>query len=173
MSIKSLGAAIFAKRIRKKINKWADKPVATQKRVFKELLETAKDTAFGKDHYFDSIKTYDDFVKKVPIRDYEALRSYVDRVVQGESDILWPGKPVYFAKTSGTTSGAKYIPITESSIKNQVEASRNAILNYIYETGECEFCRWKNDFSSGEPHSCREKWNKTRKALRYICTLCT
>ena len=151
MSIKSLGAAIFAKRIRKKINKWADKPVATQKRVFKELLETAKDTAFGKDHYFDSIKTYDDFVKKVPIRDYEALRSYVDRVVQGESDILWPGKPIYFAKTSGTTSGVKYIPLTSDSIPTHIKAARNAILCYISETGNTALVDGKMIFLQGSP----------------------
>ena len=173
MFLKTAAAKLFAKRVTKKNTKWILNPHKSQDEVFRNLISNARTTAFGKDHKFDTITSYEDFVKQVPIRDYEELKGYVERIIEGEPDILWPGKPVYFAKTSGTTSGAKYIPITESSIKNQVEASRNAILNYIYETGECEFCRWKNDFSSGEPHSCREKWNKTRKALRYICTLCT
>ncbi|WP_047417907.1 GH3 auxin-responsive promoter family protein [Cellulophaga sp. Hel_I_12] len=151
MSLKSLAAKIFAKRVHKRSQKWVSRPFETQEKLFQELIAKARPTAFGKDHHFDGIKTHADFVKNVPIRDYEELKSYVDRVVQGESDILWPKKPVYFAKTSGTTSGAKYIPITEESIRHQVEASRNAILNYIYETGNADFVNGKMIFLQGSP----------------------
>ncbi len=113
MSLKSIGAKIFAKIITKRINKWANNPIKTQKKVFDKLLSDAKDTSFGKDHGFSQISSFDGFAKQVPIRDYEALKDYVDRVVKGEADVLWPGKPLYFAKTSGTTSGAKYIPLTK------------------------------------------------------------
>ena len=151
MSIKSLGAKIFAKRIAKQTAKWRDNPIVTQEKVFRQLLEKASTTKFGVDHGFDNIKSHEDFVNKVPIRDYEALKPYVEQVVAGKEDILWPGKPVYFAKTSGTTSGAKYIPITDTSIKHQVNASRNAILNYIDETGNADFVTGRMIFLQGSP----------------------
>jgi hypothetical protein len=151
MSLKTIAAKIFAHRIAKRTNKWVNKPIETQEEVFKSLLESAKNTKFGKDHNLSTIRTHDDFVRNVPIRDYEELKEYVNLVVSGESDILWPGKPIYFAKTSGTTSGAKYIPITEGSIKEQVKASRNAILNYIHETGKADFVSGKMIFLQGSP----------------------
>ncbi len=151
MSLKSVAAKIFAKRIAKKTEKWVNNPIETQEKVFKDILQTAVQTQFGKDHNFSKIKSHADFVKNVPIRDYEALRGYVERVVAGEPNILWPGKPLYFAKTSGTTSGAKYIPITAPAIKHQVEASRNAILNYIHETGNADFVDGKMIFLQGSP----------------------
>lgn len=151
MSIKSLGAKIFAKRIAKQTAKWRDNPIVTQEKVFRQLLVKASTTKFGVDHGFDNIKSHEDFVNKVPIRDYEALKPYVEQVVAGKEDILWPGKPVYFAKTSGTTSGAKYIPITNTSIKHQVNASRNAILNYIDETGNADFVTGRMIFLQGSP----------------------
>ena len=150
-SIKSFFAKIFAAHVTKKINTWASKPIETQEKVFKSLIASAKHTTFGKDHHFSSIKNHEDFVKKVPVRDYENLKSYVNQVVDGKSDILWPGTPLYFAKTSGTTSGAKYIPITAPSIKAQVEASRNAILMYINETGNSGFVDGKWIFLQGSP----------------------
>ncbi len=151
MSLKSLGAKIFAKNIASKTAKWANNPFETQQRVFNEIISKASQTQFGKDHEFTAIESYSDFVKKVPIRDYEQLKHYVEQVVEGKEDILWPGKPKYFAKTSGTTSGAKYIPITEESIKYQIEASRNAILNYIHETGNTAFVDGKMIFLQGSP----------------------
>lgn len=151
MSIKSIGAKIFAKIVVKRINAWADNPVETQQKVFKSLLKEAKNTHFGKDHGFDTIQTYNDFAKQVPVRDYEALRNYVDRVVAGEEDILWPGKPLYFAKTSGTTSGAKYIPLTKASMPSHIQAARNAILCYINETGKADFVNGKMIFLQGSP----------------------
>ena len=151
MSLKSFAARLFANQVHRKSQKWIRRPVKTQQRVFESLLKKSKDTLFGKDHGFSDIRSHKDFVQKVPIRDYEALRSYVDQVVEGQPDILWPGKPVYFAKTSGTTSGAKYIPITAESIKEQVRASRNAILNYIKETGNTSFVDGKWIFLQGSP----------------------
>lgn len=151
MSLKTIAAKIFAHRIAKRTNKWVNKPIETQEEVFKSLLESAKNTKFGIDHNLSTIQSHADFVRNVPIRDYEELKEYVNLVVSGESDILWPGKPIYFAKTSGTTSGAKYIPITEGSIKEQVKASRNAILNYIHETGKADFVSGKMIFLQGSP----------------------
>ncbi|MES2411068.1 MAG: GH3 auxin-responsive promoter family protein [Bacteroidota bacterium] len=151
MSVKSIAAKIFANVIHKKTQKWVQHPVETQQRVFQNLLATAKKTQFGKDHNFAGIKSYDEFARQVPIRDYEELRPYIDRVVKGEKDILWKGKPLYFAKTSGTTSGAKYIPLTKESMPFHIEAARNAILNYIYETGKTAFVDGKMIFLQGSP----------------------
>lgn len=151
MSLKSLAAKIFAKKIHIDTQKWVQRPVETQEKVFRELIRQAQTTAFGKDHHFDQIQTHADFVKHVPIRDYEQLKSYVDRVVQGESDVLWKGKPLYFAKTSGTTSGAKYIPLTKESMPFHIQAARNAILSYIHETGKADFVDGKMIFLQGSP----------------------
>ncbi len=151
MSLKSIAAKIFARNVVKRSQRWINDPISTQNEVFKKLIEKASQTQFGEDHNFSSIKSHSDFVNKVPIRDYEALKAYVEKVIAGKPDILWPGKPKYFAKTSGTTSGAKYIPITAASIKEQVKASRNAILTYIHETANADFVNGKMIFLQGSP----------------------
>ncbi|MBL85430.1 MAG: hypothetical protein CMO82_02085 [Winogradskyella sp.] len=150
-SIKAALSKPFAKLIAKRINKWASQPVETQDKVFQNLIKEASNTVFGKDHKFNTIQSYEDFKNLVPVRDYEALRPYVERVVKGEENILWKGKPIYFAKTSGTTSGAKYIPITKESMPTHVEAARNAILMYIHETGNTKFVDGKMIFLQGSP----------------------
>lgn len=151
MSLKSFGAKIFAKKIVFQISRWASKPLETQDRVFWELISKATHTQFGKDHGFSEIKTHQDFVKRVPIRDYEALRPYVDKAVDGNENVLWPGKPLYFAKTSGTTSGVKYIPLTKESLPYHIRAARNAILCYIHETGNTKVVDGKMIFLQGSP----------------------
>lgn len=123
----------------------------TQERVFQYLLNKARDTAFGRDHRFRSISSYEEFKIHVPIRDYEALKPYIDRVINGEKDILWKGRPLYLSKTSGTTSGVKYIPITKESIPNHINSTRNALLSYIHETGNAGFLDGKLIFISGSP----------------------
>lgn len=151
MSIKSIAAKIFARKIYNQTKVWSNKPVETQLKVFKNLIKTAKATEFGKDHHFDSIKTIADFQKNVPIRDYEDLKTYIEKVKTGQENILWKGKPIYFAKTSGTTSGAKYIPLTKESMPSHINAARNAILHYINETGNADFVNGKMIFLQGSP----------------------
>ena len=151
MSIKAFLAKQFAKKIYDKTQKWAKNPIETQEKVFKSLIQDAQQTQFGKDHNFSQIKSFSDFAKNVPVRDYEGLKSYVDKVVKGEENVLWKGKPLYFAKTSGTTSGAKYIPLTKESMPFHVEAARNAILHYIHETGKADFVSGKMIFLQGSP----------------------
>jgi len=151
MSIKTIAAKAFAKIIYNKTQSWAKNPVTTQQKVFKDLIRQAATTQFGIDHNFDTIQTFAHFAKAVPILDYEGLKPYVDRVVHGEANVLWKGKPLYFAKTSGTTSGAKYIPLTKESMPFHIEAARNAILHYIYETGKADFVDGKMIFLQGSP----------------------
>ncbi|MBP6128258.1 GH3 auxin-responsive promoter family protein, partial [Flavobacterium sp.] len=151
MSIKAFAAKILAKYSHFQTQKWANEPVSTQEKVFQSLLREAKNTQFGKDHNFSNINSFEDFAKQVPVRDYEQLKSYVDKVVAGESDVLWKGKPLYFAKTSGTTSGAKYIPLTKESMPFHIKAAKNAILSYIHETGKSDFVNGKMIFLQGSP----------------------
>lgn len=150
-SLKAAAAKIFAKSIYKKTQKWANNPVATQQKVFADLIREAADTEFGKDHSFGSIKTTRDFAVQVPVRDYEELKPYIVRVVNGEENIVWKGKPLYFAKTSGTTSGAKYIPLTKESMPFHIQAARDAILHYIHETGKADFVSGQMIFLQGSP----------------------
>ena len=151
MSIKSVAAKLFASKIYHQTLAWSKKPVETQQKIFKSLIKSAKDTEFGIDHHFNKIKTFEDFQKNVPIRDYEDLKTYIEKVKSGEENILWKGRPLYFAKTSGTTSGAKYIPLTKESMPTHIKASRNAILHYIHETGNADFVDGKMIFLQGSP----------------------
>jgi len=125
--------------------------VTDQEAIFKELVKTARNTEFGKDHGFESIQNYDDFKKKVPVRDYEQLKPYIEKIKEGRQNVLWKGKPIYLAKTSGTTSGVKYIPITKDSIPNHINSARDALLCYIAESGNSEFTKGKMIFLSGSP----------------------
>jgi hypothetical protein len=151
MTIKSLGAKIFAKLVVNRMNKWVYSPIKTQEKVFKNLISEAENTKFGQDHNFKNITSHVAFIENVPVRDYEDLKNYIDLVVSGKEDILWPGKPLYFAKTSGTTSGAKYIPLTKESMPTHINAARNAILCYINETGKADFVDGKMIFLQGSP----------------------
>lgn len=151
MSVKSFFAKIFANIVVMQSQKWMIRPQQTQDKWLSHLVLRARNTQFGKEHLFFSIKSHADFVKRVPIRDYEELRSYMDKVVQGEPNVLWPGKPLYLAKTSGTTSGAKFIPLTKDSIPFHIKGARNAILFYIQETKKAKVVDGKMIFLQGSP----------------------
>jgi phenylacetate-coenzyme A ligase PaaK-like adenylate-forming protein len=151
MGIKASLSKLYAGIVAKKLENWRKNAPAIQNKVLSELISSAKETSFGKDHKFRDIRTYEDFKRSVPISDYEDLRVYIDRIIAGESDVLWPGKPTYLAKTSGTTSGLKYIPLTKASLKEQIEGARNSLLNYIEETGKTEFIDGKMIFLQGSP----------------------
>ncbi len=149
--MKSYFAKIYAKRIVKRMERWSKNPIQTQEKVFKHLITEAKNTAFGIDHKFSEIKNYEDYKRNVPIRDYEALKPYVEQILEGKEGVLWKGKPIYFAKTSGTTSGAKYIPITKESMPYHINAAKTALLNYIHKTGDASFVKGKMIFLQGSP----------------------
>lgn len=151
MGLKAFLGKLLAKRTAHKVEKWADRAVEEQEKTLKMLLSQAEETSFAEDHDFAGIKSYDQFSELVPVRDYEGLRKYVDRAVAGEPDVLWPGKPIYFSKTSGTTSGAKYIPITQESMGHHIEAARNALLLYVNQTGNNQFIDGKMIFLQGSP----------------------
>ncbi|WP_374949301.1 GH3 auxin-responsive promoter family protein [Mucilaginibacter sp.] len=151
MGLKAALSKIFAVFVNRQLNVVRRNAVALQQKTFSDLVHRAKGTAFGVDHHFGSINNYQDFKNNVPIRDYEELRPYIDRVVKGEADVMWPGKPAYLAKTSGTTSGVKYIPISKESMPEHIKAARNALLSYIHDTGRADFVDGKMIFLQGSP----------------------
>ncbi len=149
--IKAYLSLVFAKYIFEKNQAWKKNPLEFQKKIMFDLVHKAKKTKFGTDHSFNNIKNYSDFKKHVPIRDYEGLKEYVDLIKSDEKDVLWPGKPKYFCKTSGTTSGTKYIPLTKESLQNQLDTARDAILSYIHETKNTSIYNGKMIFVQGSP----------------------
>ena len=151
MKIKSLLAKPFAKFVHKQIKKGMLTAVEDQHLIFQQLIKAASNTDFGKDHNFDKINSHSDFVAQVPIRDYEQFKPYIEKIKSGKQNVLWKGLPIYFAKTSGTTSGVKYIPITKDSIPNHINTARNALLCYMAETGNTNFADGKLIFLSGSP----------------------
>jgi len=151
MGVRSFLSKPFAALIASETRNWVANAPAYQQKILVENLKRASSTSFGKDHHFSDLKTYDDFKKAVPVRDYEDLKPYINKVTEGKPDILWPGKPAYLSKTSGTTSGTKYIPVTKDSIPNHINSARNALLSYVHETGKSQFLDGKLIFLSGSP----------------------
>lgn len=151
MKINSFFAKPFASIVSKSIKKGMITAVDDQQTILKNLIKIAKNTHFGREHHFDAVTTYEEFRAAVPVRDYEALASYIALIKQGKHNVLWKGRPIYFAKTSGTTSGTKYIPITKDSIGNHINSARNALLCYMMETGNTGFANGKMIFLSGSP----------------------
>ena len=151
VSLKEWIAKQWAKRVHLNTLKWSSNAEKIQEDTLFQLIHKAKYTQFGKDHNFSKITSYEEFKQNVPIRDYEGLKGYIEQIKSGNSDVLWPGKPLYFAKTSGTTSGAKYIPISKESIGNHIGSAKNAILQYIYNTQDASFLKGKLIFLSGSP----------------------
>ena len=151
MGLKAFLSVCFARFVVNKNNVWKHSAVKHQQTIMHQLIAKAQKTAFGIDHCFSDITCYDDFKKNIPIRDYEEIKTYVDRVVNGENDVLWPRKPIYFCKTSGTTSGSKFIPITKESMHFHLKAAKDAILTYILETRDSSIVNGKMIFLQGSP----------------------
>lgn len=151
MGLRSTLAKPLAALVAARNRKWSSEPFRYQQRMMNYLVSEGKNTLFGRDHDFGAIRTYDDFRKQVPVRDYEDLKPYIEKVTHGDSDVLWKGKPKYLAKTSGTTSGTKYIPITSDSVSNHFNSARDASMCYIHETGNASFLDGSLIFLSGSP----------------------
>ena len=151
MSLKSFIGKFVAKYDVAQTKRWSNNPIKTQEKVLQSLLDKAKNTDFGKDHGFLDIQNYDEFKKAVPVRDYEGLKHYIERIREGKLDVLWKGKPLYFAKTSGTTSGAKFIPLTKESLSYQIKAAKSALLHYVENSGNHHFISGKMIFLQGSP----------------------
>ncbi|WOC52412.1 hypothetical protein BPO_1765 [Bergeyella porcorum] len=108
--IKKTIALLWAKRHIQSAQEFKDNAVAQQEQLLLSLVKTAEKTLFGRVHQFEKIHSVEDFQQRVPIADYEDLKPYIEKVKRGQANILWTGTPEYFAKTSGTTSGANISP---------------------------------------------------------------
>lgn len=151
MGLKGWLAIPLAKWARKKVLKDSAHAVHHQRTILQNLLKQAQKTAYGMDHGFDQIDSYEKFVAANPIHQYEDLIPYIERIKFGEPNVLWTGLPLYFAKTSGTTAGAKYIPISHDSMPHHIAAARNALLCYIAISGNHQFVDGKMIFLQGSP----------------------
>jgi len=151
MKIKSFLAKPFASYIYKGIRKGMATAVADQENILKTLVKVGRTTEFGKQSGLDKVNSYAEFAQAVSIRDYEDMKPFINLIKEGKHNVLWKGRPIYFAKTSGTTSGTKYIPITKDSIPNHINTARNALLCYMAETGNSRFADGKMIFLSGSP----------------------
>lgn len=151
MGVKAALSKAYAHWVSVQKKKVYQNPVGAQQKEFDKLVAKGRETLFGADHKFEEIEDYESFKARVPIRDYEALQPYIERIKQGEKNVLWPGIPLYFCKTSGTTSGTKYIPLTKDSMPNHLDSARNALLSYIAETGKTDFVSGKMIFLQGSP----------------------
>jgi hypothetical protein len=151
MKIKSFLARPFASYIYKGIRKSMRTATADQDNLLKSLIRTGRITDFGKENSLEKVNTYEEYKQAVAIRDYEQLKPWIEKIKEGKHNVLWKGRPIYFAKTSGTTSGTKYIPITKDSIPNHINTARNALLCYMAETGNTRFSDGKMIFLSGTP----------------------
>lgn len=151
MKFKSLLAKPFASIIANKVKKEMQRAVEDQDAILQDLIKTGRKTEFGKDHKFDNITSYETFKQAVPLRDYEQFKPYIERIKEGKHNVLWKGQPIYFAKTSGTTSGVKYIPITKDSVDHHFNTSRNAVFCNVVETGDTSAFDGKLIFLSGSP----------------------
>ncbi|HJS53625.1 MAG TPA: GH3 auxin-responsive promoter family protein, partial [Chitinophagaceae bacterium] len=151
MKIKSFLAKPFASYIYKGIRRGMATAVADQENILQHLIKNGKSTEFGRSAGLGQVTKYEEFKRAVPIQDYEQMRSWIDKIKEGKHNVLWKGKPIYLAKTSGTTSGTKYIPITKDSIPNHINTARNALLCYMAETGNTRFADGKLIFLSGSP----------------------
>ena len=151
MGLKSFLGIQYAKWVAKGNDWWIKNPIISQEKILKQLVLKGRNTKFGKDHSFEKIESYSTFKAQVPIREYEGLKHYVERMLDGEEDVLWQGKPLYFCKTSGTTSGTKYIPISKESMPYHLKGAKDALLSYIHETKKSDFLNGKTIFIQGSP----------------------
>ena len=125
--------------------------LAIQQKLLKQLLQQAAHTDFGKAHNFSSLTTYADFKAAVKVRDYEEFKDDIELIADGKQNVLWRGLPLYFCKSSGTTSGTKYIPVSQEQIDEMIRAARNSLMLYVHETGKADFFDHKMIFLQGSP----------------------
>lgn len=149
--LKKTAALLWAKNHVKKSENFKKNAVEDQHALLLSLVRKAEKTLFGRVHLFEEISSTKDFQKNVPVADYEQLKPFIEKVKKGQRDILWPETPAYFAKTSGTTSGSKYIPISNEGMPFQTGAAQSAIFHYIKKRNSASFVNGKMIFLQGSP----------------------
>jgi len=151
MFFKRLIVSFLARKNKKAVDAWSKKSVDNQEKIFTKLVTTLAETKYGKKIGANKKMSLFDFQKKSPINSYEDLSPYIKLISMGEKNVLWPGRPAYFAKTSGTTSGVKFIPLTTEMLKNQINSSKEALLLYAFYQKKFEAINGKMMFVQGSP----------------------
>ena len=149
--LKKNAALVWAKKHVQKAEEFKKNAEKNQEDLLLSLVNTAQKTLFGREHDFENIKSVKDFQEKVPVADYEDLKPYIERVKKGQANILWTETPEYFAKTSGTTSGSKYIPISKEGMPFQIKGAQSALFHYIAKKNNADFVKGKMIFLQGSP----------------------
>lgn len=148
---KKNAALIWAKKHVRKAEDFKKNAERDQENLLLSLVHTAQKTLFGREHDFENIHTVKEFQDRVPVADYEDLKPYIERVKKGQANILWTETPEYFAKTSGTTSGSKYIPISKEGMPFQIAGAQSALFHYISKKNNADFVNGKMIFLQGSP----------------------
>ncbi|WP_430827018.1 GH3 auxin-responsive promoter family protein [Chryseobacterium indologenes] len=148
---KKNAARIWAKKHVQNAEKFKKNAEKDQEELLFSLVNTAQKTLFGREHDFENIHSVEEFQQRVPVSDYEDLKPYIERVKKGQSHILWTDTPEYFAKTSGTTSGSKYIPISKEAMPFQIAGAQSALFHYISKKNNADFVNGKMIFLQGSP----------------------
>ncbi len=134
MGVSAILLKMLAKKEYSKYSKNINSALKEQSNTFKNILAKGHNSVFGKQKKLAKNTTYEQFQKLVPVGDYETIRPFISRISNGEKNILTTGKPLYFAITSGTVSGAKYIPLTKKMMFFQTQAIKELLLLYAYQT---------------------------------------
>jgi len=148
---KKNAALVWAKKHVQKTGEFKKNSVKNQEVLLLSLVKTAQKTLFGREHDFENIQSVKEFQDRVPVSDYEDLKPYIERVKKGQANILWTETPEYFAKTSGTTSGSKYIPISKEGMPFQIAGAQSALFHYIAQKNNADFVNGKMIFLQGSP----------------------
>ena len=132
MSLTQIVGKFFVPR-QHALERYQNEGEALQRAVLTSLLNKAKDTEYGRNHAFQGIKGYDDFIAHVPVNTYEELKNDIDRMRQGETDILWPGRVKWYAKSSGTTNDkSKFIPVSKEGLQDiHYAGGRDSVAIYL------------------------------------------
>lgn len=151
MGWKSLLLKPYAASIAKKIIHASKNAVHIQNDILLKNIRYAESTAFGREHNFNKIYTHKDYTQNIPLRSYPLLKPYIERIMNGESDVLWPDRPKYLVGTAGTTGGIKHIPLSQESIPYHIQSAVKTGMNYAYRHGHMDVFDGKLIFLSGSP----------------------
>jgi hypothetical protein len=144
-------SGLLAHRMRRLEAIWRD-PLAAQERTLARLVRTARTTAWGQAHDYTAIRTIADYQRRVPLGRYLDFRPLWERAIQGEDDVTWPGRPAYYAKTSGTTAGDKLIPVTEAALRSHRRGGLDTLLLALRRAGDARRLDGPMLFLGGSTH---------------------
>ena len=133
MNLTSIVNKLYFQPRRRDLERYINEGEAVQREILQYLVKRGKDTEYGRNHLFSTIKSYEDFAQNIPVNTYEELKDDIDRMRHGEKDILWPGQVKWYAKSSGTTNDkSKFIPITHEGLQTlHYQGGKDVVAYYL------------------------------------------